>query len=101
MSCLAGCGGLEALHNMYDILGGKTVFVNTAGCITLLSVCTISRWLKYAAMASAPAGLQGVCDALYIHACRRRITTDDNMEVVVVTGGGSPMVWDCQQFHGR
>ena len=24
----AGCGGLEALHEIYDILGEKTVFVN-------------------------------------------------------------------------
>ncbi|MGD9385424.1 MAG: hypothetical protein PVF28_02650, partial [Thioalkalispiraceae bacterium] len=34
----AGCGGLEALHEMYDIMGKKTVFVNAAGCMTLLSV---------------------------------------------------------------
>ncbi|OOY92567.1 pyruvate synthase, partial [Solemya velum gill symbiont] len=34
----AGCGGLEALNGIYDILGEKTVFVNAAGCMTLLSV---------------------------------------------------------------
>ncbi len=26
----AGCGGLEALHEVYDVLGPKTVFVNAA-----------------------------------------------------------------------
>jgi pyruvate ferredoxin oxidoreductase beta subunit len=34
----AGCGGLQALHEIYDVLGGKNVFVNAAGCMTLLSV---------------------------------------------------------------
>ena len=34
----SGCGGLEALHQIYDILGENTVFVNAAGCMTLLSV---------------------------------------------------------------
>ena len=34
----AGCGGLQALHEIYDILGVRTVFVNAAGCMTLLSV---------------------------------------------------------------
>ena len=33
----AGCGGLEALHEIYDVLGEKTVFVNAAGCMTLLA----------------------------------------------------------------
>jgi len=52
----AGCGGLEALHEIYDILGTKTVFVNAAGCMTLLSVYPFTpfrgSWL-YTAMASA------------------------------------------------
>ena len=34
----AGCGGLEAIHQIYDILGENTVFINAAGCMTLLSV---------------------------------------------------------------
>ena len=34
----AGCGGLQALHGIYDVLGEKTVFLNAAGCMTLLSV---------------------------------------------------------------
>ena len=63
----AGCGGLQALHEIYDLLGEKTVFVNAAGCMTLLSVYPFTpfrgSWI-YTAMASAPAGAQGVRDAL-------------------------------------
>ena len=65
----AGCGALEAVHQIYDILGKKTVFVNAAGCMTLLSVYPFTpfrgSWL-YTAMASAPAGAQGGRDALDI-----------------------------------
>ena len=88
----AGCGGLEALHVMYDILGEKTVFVNAAGCMTLLSVYPFTPfrggWL-YTAMASAPAGAQGVRDAMDIQLQKKKLSEDDNMEVVVVTGDGS------------
>ena len=88
----AGCGGLEALHNMYDILGQKTVFVNAAGCMTLLSVYPFTPfrggWL-YTAMASAPAGAQGVRDAMDILLEKKKLSEEDNMEVVVVTGDGS------------
>ena len=88
----AGCGGLEALHNMYDILGEKTVFVNAAGCLTLLSVYPFTPfrggWL-YTAMASAPAGAQGVRDAMDIRLKNKILSTEDDMEVVVVTGDGS------------
>ena len=88
----AGCGGLEALHNMYDILGEKTVFVNAAGCMTLLSVYPFTPfrggWL-YTAMASAPAGAQGVRDALDIRLKKKQLSADDNMQVVVITGDGS------------
>jgi pyruvate ferredoxin oxidoreductase beta subunit len=79
----AGCGGLETLHNMYDILGEKTVFVNAAGCLTLLSV------YPFTSMASAPAGAQGVRDALDIRLQKGQLSEEDNMEVVVVTGDGS------------
>jgi len=88
----AGCGGLEALHIMYDILGEKTVFVNAAGCMTLLSVYPFTPfrggWL-YTAMASAPAGAQGVRDAMDILLQKKKLSEGDNMEVVVVTGDGS------------
>jgi pyruvate ferredoxin oxidoreductase beta subunit len=88
----AGCGGLEALHEIYDILGEKTVFVNAAGCMTLLSVYPFTpfrgSWL-YAAMASAPAGAQGVRDALDLLLEKKRMTPDEDLEVAVLTGDGA------------
>ena len=87
-----GCGGLEALHQVYDLLGEKTVFVNAAGCMTLLAVYPFTpfrgSWL-YTAMASAPAGAQGVRDALDILRAQGRIATEDDLQVVVLTGDGS------------
>jgi pyruvate ferredoxin oxidoreductase beta subunit len=88
----AGCGGLQALHEIYDILGEKTVFVNAAGCMTLLSVYPFTpfrgSWL-YTAMASAPAGAQGIRDALDILLESKRIPPEDDLDVVVLTGDGS------------
>jgi pyruvate ferredoxin oxidoreductase beta subunit len=88
----AGCGGLEALHEIYDILGAKTVFVNAAGCLTLLAVYPFTpfrgSWL-YTAMASAPAGAQGVRDALDILLEKGRLSPEENLEVVVLTGDGA------------
>jgi len=88
----AGCGGLEALHQVYDLLGEKTVFVNAAGCMTLLAVYPFTpfrgSWL-YTAMASAPAGAQGVRDALDILRSKGRIEPADDLQVVVLTGDGS------------
>lgn len=88
----AGCGGLSALHSVYDVLGTKTVFVNAAGCMTLLSVYPFTpfrgSWL-YTAMASAPAGAQGVRDALDILLQKRVIGKDEDLDVVVLTGDGA------------
>jgi len=88
----AGCGGLEALHQMVDVLGNKTVFVNAAGCMTLLAVYPFTPfrggWL-YTAMASAPAGAQGVRNALDILKRKGKLTEDEDMEVVVITGDGA------------
>jgi len=88
----SGCGGLEALHQIYDVLGDKTVFINAAGCMTLLSVYPFTpfrgSWL-YTAMASAPAGAQGVRDALDILLHKEKIGRQDDLEVVVLTGDGS------------
>jgi pyruvate ferredoxin oxidoreductase beta subunit len=88
----AGCGGLEILHEIYDILGAKTVFTNAAGCMTLLSVYPFTpfrgSWL-YTAMASAPAGAQGIRDALDILLGKKRIQPDDDLQVVTLTGDGS------------
>ncbi|MDH3871324.1 MAG: thiamine pyrophosphate-dependent enzyme [Gammaproteobacteria bacterium] len=88
----AGCGGLEALHQIYDVLGEKTVFVNAAGCMTLLSVYPFTpfrgSWL-YTAMASAPAGAQGIRDALDILREKKELTPEEDLEVVVLTGDGA------------
>jgi pyruvate ferredoxin oxidoreductase beta subunit len=88
----AGCGGLQALHEIYDILGEKTVFVNAAGCMTLLSVYPFTpfrgSWL-YTAMASAPAGAQGIRDALDILRTRGELPADEDLQVVVLTGDGA------------
>lgn len=88
----AGCGGLQALHVIYDILGGKNVFVNAAGCMTLLSVYPFTpfrgSWL-YTSMASAPAGAQGIRDALDILLEQDRIKPEENLDVVVLTGDGA------------
>jgi pyruvate ferredoxin oxidoreductase beta subunit len=88
----SGCGGLEALHQIYDILGENTVFTNAAGCMTLLSVYPFTpfrgSWL-YTAMASAPAGAQGIRDALDILLKKQRLKPEDDMQVVTLTGDGS------------
>jgi pyruvate ferredoxin oxidoreductase beta subunit len=88
----AGCGGLEALNQLYDIIGDKSVFINAAGCMTLLSVYPFTpfrgSWL-YTAMASAPAGAQGVRDALDILLQKQRMNAAEDMQVVVLTGDGS------------
>ena len=88
----AGCGGLQVLHEIYDILGNKTVFINAAGCMTLLTIYPFTpfrgSWL-YTAMGSAPAGAQGVRDALDILLEKKRITPDEDLTTVVLTGDGS------------
>ena len=88
----AGCGGLEAIHIAYDILGENTIFINAAGCMTLLAVYPYTpfrgSWL-YTAMAAAPAGAQGVRDALDILIDKGRIKIEEDLNVVVLTGDGS------------
>jgi len=88
----AGCGGLEALELIYDIIGDKSIYINAAGCMTLMSIYPYTpfpgSWL-YTSMASAPAGAQGVRDALDILLEKQHITENDDMEVVVLTGDGS------------
>jgi len=88
----AGCGGLEALQEIYDVLGTRTVFVNAAGCMTLLSVYPFTpfrgSWL-YTAMASAPAGAQGIRDALDVLLQQKRIKAEEDLNVVVLTGDGA------------
>jgi pyruvate ferredoxin oxidoreductase beta subunit len=88
----AGCGGLQALQTIYDVLGTKTVFVNAAGCMTLLSIYPFTpfhgSWL-YTAMASAPAGAQGVRDALDILVRKQRMPPEEDLTVVTLTGDGA------------
>ena len=88
----AGCGGLQALQVIYDVLGGRTVFVNAAGCMTLLSVYPLTpfrgSWL-YTAMASAPAGAQGVRDALDLLIEKGRMPAEEDLSVVALTGDGA------------
>ncbi len=87
-----GCGGLAAVHEIYDVLGPNTVFVNAAGCMTLLSVYPFTpfrgSWL-YTAMASAPAGAQGVRDALDILLAKGRIPGSEDLQVVTLMGDGA------------
>ena len=91
-SMCAGCGGLQALHEIYDLLGTKTVFVNAAGCMTLLATYPFTpfrgSWL-YTAMASASAGAQGVRDALDVLLAKGRIAAAEDMTTVVLAGDGS------------
>ena len=88
----AGCGGLEMVKEVYDVLGEKTVFVNAAGCMTLLSIYPFTpfsgSWL-YTSMGSAPAGAQGIRDALDVLRETGRLAPEDDLEVVVLTGDGS------------
>src|SRR5262245_63343790 len=81
-----GCGGLEALRLAAKVLGPKTVFVNAAGCFTLLAVFPYTpfkgSWL-YTTMASAAAGAQGVRDALDVLMARGKMSAEDDVEVVV------------------
>ncbi len=87
-----GCGGLEALRLAAKVLGEKTVFVNAAGCFTLLAVFPYTplkgSWL-YTNMASASAGAQGVRDALDVLIEKGKLTRDEDVNVVVVAGDGS------------
>ncbi len=91
-SLCAGCGGLEALKEIYDILGEKTVIVNAAGCMTLLAIYPFTpfkgSWL-YTAMASAPGGAQGVRDALDILLHKGRIGPEEDLKGGVLTGDGA------------
>lgn len=87
-----GCGGLEALRLAAKVLGPKTVFVNAAGCFTLLATFPYTpfkgSWL-YTTMGSAAAGAQGVRDALDVLMTRGKMAVADDVQVVVVAGDGS------------
>lgn len=88
----AGCGGLGVIKLFYDVLGPETVFVNAAGCMTLLSIYPYtpfrSSWL-YTAMASAAAGAQGVRDALDLRAGQGGRPPSPAQAVVALMGDGA------------
>jgi pyruvate ferredoxin oxidoreductase beta subunit len=87
-----GCGGLEVLRLASKVLGEKVVYVNAAGCFSLLALYPFtpfrSSWL-YTTMGSAPAGAQGVRDALDVLAMKGRLKPDEDLKVVVLAGDGS------------
>jgi len=87
-----GCGGLEVLRLAAKVLGERVVFVNAAGCFTLLAVFPHTpfrgSWL-YTSMGSAPAGAQGVRDALDVLLAKGKLQPEDDVQVVVVAGDGS------------
>ncbi len=87
-----GCGGLEAVKQICDVLGEKTVFVNAAGCMTLLCIYPFTpfhgSWL-YTAMASAPAGAQGIRDALDVLRQKGRLAPEDELSVISLAGDGA------------
>jgi pyruvate ferredoxin oxidoreductase beta subunit len=91
-SVCGGCGGLEALRLAAKVLGDRVVYVNAAGCFTLLSVFPYTpfrgSWL-YTTMGSAPAGAQGVRDALDVLIARGKVRPEDDVQVVVVAGDGA------------
>ncbi len=88
----AGCGGLEALRLAAKVLGDDVVYVNAAGCFTMLATYPFTpfkgSWL-YTTMGSAPAGAQGVRDALDVLIAKGRLPKNENLKVVVLGGDGS------------
>ncbi|MCB9653392.1 MAG: pyruvate synthase [Deltaproteobacteria bacterium] len=87
-----GCGGLQVVKQIYDHLGRDVVFVNAAGCLTLLAPYPTtpfqSSWI-YTSMASAPAGAQGLVDAIEVLRSKGRISGRRRVHVVVLTGDGA------------
>jgi pyruvate ferredoxin oxidoreductase beta subunit len=88
----AGCGGLESLRLASKVLGGHVVYVNAAGCFTNLATFPFTpldaSWL-YTTMGSAPAGAQGVRDALDVLIAKGRLPKEEDVTVVVLGGDGS------------
>ena len=87
-----GCGGLEVIRLATKVLGEKTVFVNAAGCFSLLALYPFTpfrgSWL-YTTMGSAPAGAQGIRDALDVLRAKGNLKVEDDLQVVVLAGDGS------------
>ncbi len=88
----AGCGGQLSLRLFHKALGENVIFVNAAGCSTLLATYPFtplnSSWI-YTAMGCAPAGAQGVRDALDILKAKGKLPPEQDRKVVVLTGDGA------------
>jgi pyruvate ferredoxin oxidoreductase beta subunit len=88
----SGCGGLLLVRLFEKILGPNVITVNAAGCMSLLSVFPYtpfkSSWF-YTSMPSAPAAAQGIRDALDLLIKKGKISVQDNLKVVVLTGDGA------------
>jgi pyruvate ferredoxin oxidoreductase beta subunit len=88
----AGCGGLESLRLASKVLGSHVVYINAAGCMTSLASFPFTpldaSWL-YTTMGSAPAGAQGVRDALDVLIAKGRLPKEEDVKVVVLGGDGS------------
>lgn len=91
-SLCAGCGGLLAVRLFHKVLGENLIWVNAAGCMTLLYTYPLapmkSSWM-YTAFASAPAGAQGIRDALDVLIAKGRIPKSEDLKVIVVSGDGA------------
>jgi pyruvate ferredoxin oxidoreductase beta subunit len=74
------------------VLGNRVVYVNAAGCMTNLAAFPFTpldaSWL-YTTMGSAPAGAQGVRDALDVLIAKGRLPNAEDVQVVVLGGDGS------------
>jgi len=88
----AGCGGILAVRIFHKVLGPNVAWVNAAGCMTVTMSYPLSplksNWL-YTAFASAPAGAQGVRDAIDVLIAKGKLPPSENLKVVVVTGDGA------------
>jgi pyruvate ferredoxin oxidoreductase beta subunit len=88
----AGCGGILAVRIFHKALGPNVAWINAAGCMTITMSYPLSplksNWL-YTAFASAPAGAQGVRDALDVLIQKGKLPESEDLKVVVVTGDGA------------
>ena len=86
-----GVAGFLALRHCLKALGNKTVIVNAAGCFTLLSVYPFTPLQTPGSTPQwpcAPAGAQGIRDALDILIRKGRLDAQEDVKVIVLTGDG-------------
>lgn len=88
----AGCGGILAVRLFHKALGRDVAWVNAAGCMTIMMSYPLSplksNWL-YTAFASAPAGAQGIRDALDVLMAKGKLARSEDLKVVCVSGDGA------------